>query len=150
MNIINSDIVTSEHDAIWADVSFLVNEPVHRPVLVVTNEHAPVNSGDGLLKKMLDACGLASGQYNIIYLKEGQKAAWYQLRELLDPKIILLFGILPAQLGISAMFRMNEPNHFNDRVWLPTLSIKELENNQVAKTQLWNNAMKPVFIEKKS
>jgi len=149
MNIINVDIITSQNDALWADVSYLVNEPAPKPVLVMTNENESANPADDLLRKMLGACHLTAGQYHIITLKDGQKAAWHQLRELLGPKIILLFGIAPTQLGISALFKINEPNHFNDRVWLPTLSVKEIETKQEAKTQLWNNGMKPIFIEKK-
>ena len=150
MNIINSDIITSGNDDLCAGVSFLINDPVPKPVLVITNEYVSEGTEDMQLKKMLEtACKLTAGQYQVIGLAPGQKAAWYQLRELLNPKVIFLIGILPARLGISALFTINEPNNFNDRVWLPTLSVKELEQNQAAKTQLWNSGMKPIFIEKK-
>lgn len=150
MNLFNSEIITSKHDALWADVSELVEGATSKPVLVVTNKVPPGSAEEMQLKKMMEACKLSPDQYNIITLEEGRQAAWYQLRELLDPKIIFLIGVLPAQLGISSLFKINEPNNFNDRIWLPTLSLKELEKNGALKVQLWNNGMKPIFIENKS
>ena len=55
---------------------------------------------------------------------------------------------MPQQLGIAAMFRLNEPNRFNERIFIPTLSIPDLEKQPDAKKQLWLGGLKPVFADK--
>src|SRR5205823_5617738 len=102
------------------------------------------SASDAQLQKMLDGAELKEEQYNVIRLADKQLVAWHQLREHLFPKIIFLVGVLPSQLGISAIFSINVPNNFNDRLWLPTVSISELESAKELKLQLWNNGMKPL------
>jgi len=149
MNIIKSDIINSEYDAFWEDISPVTKDAVQRPVLILVNQYEAGSTEEVQLMKMLAACELTTEQYNLITLQQDDKAAWHQLREKLNPKFIFLIGILPSQLGISSMFRLNEPNNFNDRIWLPTLSINELEQYKETKKQLWVNGISPVFINKR-
>jgi hypothetical protein len=146
INVINSDIVDAGYDVYWEDVSPLTNGAVPKPVLVITGSYQEDSEEQKQLLKMLEACKLRAEQYNIIQIGSGQRAAWHKLQQQLDPKIVFLIGILPVNLGISASFKLNEPNNFSGCVWLPTLSIKELGEDKDAKAQLWNNGMKPVFI----
>jgi hypothetical protein len=147
MNIIKSDIVSPAYDVLWDDTTDVIKGATPRDILILVNTFSPDNSESGQLQKMLEACKLSPEQYNIIQLDKGKMVAWHQLRELLDPKIIFMIGILPSQLGISSLFRLNAPNRFNDRVWLPTVSLSELEQNKALKQQLWNEGMKPLFID---
>jgi hypothetical protein len=149
INIIKSDIVDAKYDSLWNYPEQLKNITEPKPVLVITNTYEAGSAETIQLQKMLAACKLSNDQYNIIALAEGQTVGWHQLRERLHPKFIFLIGILPAQLGVSASFRLNEPNNFNDRIWLPALSLSELEKNPSVKSQLWSEGMKPVFIDKK-
>lgn len=148
MNIIKSNLISSEYDILWEDIAPVVKDATPRPILILTNAYTEGGPEDTQLLKMLDACKLAPEQYNIIRINNGQQAAWHKLRELLSPKIIFLIGILPSQLGISSLFRINAPNHFNNCIWLPTLSINELEQRPDIKKQLWQEGMKPVFVDK--
>ena len=145
MNIIQSDLVSSEYDVFWDDISDVVNNTESRPVLILINTYEHGGAEEMQLLKMLEACKLSTGQYHIIQIEKDSKVAWHKLRETLDSKIVFLIGILPSQLGISSLFRINAPNHFNDRVWLPTLSLKELEERPDVKKQLWMEGMKPIF-----
>ena len=148
INIIKTGIVNPASDAFWSDISSLIHDTVPRPVLILVQAYSSGSAEELQLQKMLDACGLKKEQYNIIQLGKGQKAAWNSLREQLDPKIIFLIGVTPSQLGISVLFQANMPNNFNDRVWLPTLSISELEQQPAIKKQLWLNGMKPIFVDR--
>ena len=145
MNIIKTDLVATKYDILWEDITGIVNGSTKKPLLILVSSCQPESAEDVQLKKMLDASLLAPAQYNIIRLADEQMLPWHRLREALDPKIIFLIGVLPSQLGISALFQINAPNNFSDRIWLPTLSIQELEKNIAVKTQLWNNGMKPLF-----
>jgi hypothetical protein len=88
-------------------------------------------------------------QYNVIGLKPGEKVAWHQLHQLLAPKIVMLIGILPAQLGISALFVLNSANSFDGCIWIPTVSLEVLGQKADLRGALWNNGMKPVLRENK-
>jgi hypothetical protein len=148
VNIIKTDIVDSKYDVFWNDISSFIKDAAPRPVLVVVNGCAEGSADSLQLRKMLDACNLLPEQYNIVRLQDNEQAAWRQLRERLEPRIVFLIGVMPAQLGISAFFILHVPNHFNDRIWLPTVAIAELEKHADVKKQLWTNGMKPVFIDK--
>jgi hypothetical protein len=147
MNIIKTDLVSAAHDVMWEDVSGMVKDANQRPVLILVQAYQQGSNEGAQLIKMLEAAKLQPEQYNIIQLEKGKVVAWHQLRERLNPHIIFLIGILPIQLGISSLFRLNAPNHFNDRVWLPTLSLAELEQRPDVKKQLWLDGIKPVFVD---
>ena len=148
VNIIKSDIVLPQYDELWNDVDPLLNGGTPKPVLVLVNKFADSSQEPAQLQKMLDACKLSNDQYNLVQLAEGQYAAWHQLRTALNPKIIFMIGVLPAQLGISAMFQLNGPNKFSDCIWLPTLSLSALEQQADVKKHLWGNGMKPILVDK--
>lgn len=148
MNIIKSDLVSPEYDVFWEDVTALTNNAAPRPVLVLINRYEAGSHEQTQLHKMLDACKLLPEQYNIIFIEKDQKAAWHKLKAQLDPKIIFLIGVTPGQLGISSLFRLNEPNRFDEKVWLPTIPVLEQDNHPDVKKQLWVNGMKPVFVDK--
>ncbi len=147
MNIIKSDLVSSESDVLWDDIPVAMQAAIVKPILILVNAYTPESAEGPQILKMLDACKLTPEQYNILQINKTQRIAWHKLREQVDPKIIFLIGVLPSQLGISSLFRMNVPNHFNDRIWLATLSISELEQHPDVKKQLWAEGMKPVFID---
>ncbi len=146
MNIISTGIVHSNNDIYWQDIADITNDLPARPLLVVS---APLDEGGrAQLLKMLDASKLPREQYNILELEEQQRVAWHALRDQLGVKCLFLIGVHPMQLGVTALFRLNEPNRFNDTIWLPTLSIPELEQHADMKRQLWVGGMKPIFVDK--
>lgn len=148
MNLIKTDIVPSKYDVYWAEISIVVKNATPKPVLVITEAYEKDSEDEKRLFKMLEASKLTAEQYNIIMLKTGEEIAWHQLRDALQPKAVFLFGVMPAQLGLSVSLKLNLPNKFNDCVWLPTLSLADLGKNEAARKQLWNEAMQPVFITK--
>jgi len=148
MNIIKSDLISAKYDALWQDIAPVIKDATPKPVLVLINNYAPGSPDEAQVLKMMESCKLGPEQYNIIQIGTDQQIAWHKLRDQLDPKIVLLIGILPVQLGISSLFKLNIPNHFNDRIWLATLSLSELEKYPDVKKQLWINGMKPVLADK--
>ena len=146
MNIIKSDVVSAVYDVMWDDASDVIKGAAERPILVLVQKYENATES-AQLRKMLDAAQLSPEQYNIIELEKGKMVAWHRLREALNPQTIFLLGVVPSQLGISSLFRLNAPNHFNDRVWLATLSLSELEQRPDVKKQLWLDGMKPIFVD---
>jgi hypothetical protein len=149
VNVIKSDLITAEYDVYWNEDISLLQNAVPRPVLVVVSAWERGETDASQLTKMLEACKLKPEQYNVLQLTEVDKVSWRQLRVRYQPAVVFLIGVLPASLGVPVLFRLNEPNNFNETIWLPTISISELDKYAEVKRQLWINGMKPVFIDKK-
>jgi hypothetical protein len=143
-DIIDTPIVTSNWDAFWQ--AGALPQPVD--VLVVSQPYEAGSKEETQLHKMLQACLLDLRQCHILHLTAEENIAWHQLRDAATPKAVLLLGIHPQQLGISAMFRLFTPNKFDDRIWVASPSLAELELQPDAKKQLWVNGLKPVFVDK--
>jgi hypothetical protein len=149
MHILNSDILTSKFDVFWQDIPSRVAAMSQRPVLIITPQLAAGSPQETQLTKMIEACRLTPDQYNMLQLAADEQPGWHQLRNQLNPLVVFIVGIMPVQIGVSALFSLNEPNHFNDTIWLPSLPLEELERSKELKGQLWSTGMKPIFIEKK-
>jgi hypothetical protein len=145
-DIIKTDIVNESWNVFWQGVEDSVNGLEPKDTLVLSIAYLPGSTEETLLQKMLQACKLEPGQYNTMLLQPEQQIAWHQLRDKLSPKKVFLVGILPVHLGISAFFRLNEPNHFNDCIFIPTISLNELEKQPEMRKQLWENGLKPAFL----
>lgn len=147
-NIIRTKIIDDKWDIFWDDslVSSLQNSETE--LLVITIPFSPGDTENTQLQKMMTACNLGREQYTVLQLENEQKVSWHHLREKLKPKFILLLGILPEQLGISAMFHRFAPNRFNDCLWIAAPTLSEMEAQPDAKRQLWTEGLKPVFVDK--
>ena len=145
-DIINTDIIPASLNTTW-DENNLANGLRPKLVLIITTTYSD-NTPEALqLQKIIAACKLTQEQYNIIQLNDNQLIKISHLLSNLNPKIVILFGILPIQLSISAQFILNEPNRFADCIFIPTLSLSDMEQLEEMKKQLWNKALKPVFVE---
>lgn len=148
MNILNTDIIKNDQDVFW-ERSSLLDGLNYRPVLVLTSEfeHGSLEE-EQLIGILKSGCRLLEEQYNLVQFKEDTKIAWHQMREQLEPRVVLLFNISPAQLGIAALLRLNEINSFDDCYWVPSLSLGLLAQDKALKGQLWTNGLKPLFVDK--
>lgn len=144
--IINTEIIDTETDVFWHDNS-VSNESAPKNVLILSTKIANQSTEQEQLNKILDACKLNGEMYNIVQLADDERKAWHRLKEATKPSVIILFGIHPSQLGISALFRLNGLNKFDNASWVPTLSLTELEQQPQAKKDLWANALKPIFAD---
>ncbi len=111
--------------------------------------YLPGSAEDDQLRAIITSgCKLEESNYNLVLLDAGEQIAWTKLRDQLQPKVVLLFNVSPAQLGISALFRINEINNFDNVRWVPTISLDRLIQDKEFKSNLWNNALKPLFVNK--
>lgn len=146
-DIIDTEIITARWDEFWKNIPG-IDELAPKDVLVLSGTFEPGSAEETQLSKILAACNLTVGDYNLIPVPDGDLMAWYRLREQLKPKHVILFGVSPEQLGVSVYFMPHQVNRFNDASWIPTLSLQELEQNPDVKKHLWNYGLKPVFVEK--
>ncbi|MBN8679149.1 MAG: hypothetical protein J0M29_13050 [Chitinophagales bacterium] len=61
------------------------------------------------------------------------------------PGHILVFGISPAQLGLSIQISLYQPTAFYGATWLFTDALSTLEPDKNRKSQLWNG-IKTMFL----
>lgn len=149
VNVLRSDLVTSGYDVYWDEDAPLLKNALPKSVLVVVADWERGETDAAQMKKMLEACQLKPEQYNVVQIKDSDKISWKQLNRSFNPTIVFLIGVMPATLGVPVLFKLNEPNNFNEKIWVPTISISELDKFAEVKKQLWLNGMKPVFIDKK-
>jgi hypothetical protein len=146
IDIITTPVVTATWDVFWNGSGYATGgRRVH--TLVISHRSAQGSKESEQLMKILAACQMPEGSYHMITIDEQELLAWRQLRPVFNPRIVLLMGVAPSQLGISALFQLNEPNRFDDTIWLPTLPIAQMEEQPALKKELWEKGIKPLFIE---
>lgn len=146
MNIINTDIVTAEHDILWDDATAYLQHKQPAPVLVLSEPLIAGSAEEQQLHRMMEACKLSNSQYNIVYIPATAQVAWHKLRHTLQPRVVMLLGLAPKILGISALMKYCAVNHFDETYWLPGPSMAAMASQQDLKGQYWNIALKPMFI----
>lgn len=147
-DIIKTQIIPDTYNQFWSDVSPRIKGMDPLDNLVVSLPLEAGSATETQLLKMLQACALTPGTYNLLQLPAEDKIAWHQLRDALKPKNIILLGVTAEQLGIAIHFMPHQVNRFNDCSFIPTLSVPELEQQPDIKKHLWNYGLKPVFVEK--
>jgi hypothetical protein len=146
IDIILSPVVSSNWDVFWEELPEQVRANEAADTLVISTVYAAGSAEEQQLQKMLGACKLSPEQYRVVQLAEGQHMAWHRMRELLQPTKVLLLGINPAQLGISALFIAHEVNNFDTVQWMPTVALPQLLQDNNLKQHLWTNVFRKVYL----
>ncbi len=147
--IIHSDIVDSYTDDFWAELPEVLQQETPKKTLVISEDYTDGSEEDTQLKKILNACQLNDTDYFLLKMSKEQRIAWHKLKAQFQPETVLLFGVLPMQLGISSLFMLNAINRYDDTVWIASLPIPQMEEQLEAKKKLWTAALKPHFIDRK-
>jgi len=93
-----------------------------------------------LLENIMKTCKL-EGKYEVI----SEIQPWHIFRDL-EIKEVILFGISELDLGIDIQLPKNWPMKFDDKFWIKTDSLNELNKQKNLKNELWLNALKPYFL----
>ncbi len=144
--IFKSSVVTEDYDFLWKPE--LVGHIPQVDTIVLSTNFEPASQDAQLLTKMMMACKLEQSQYYVMQLKQDDLVSWFQLREQTKATKVLLLGILPAQLGISAMMLPHEVNRFDGAQWMPTFALQELLKQDALRKHLWINVFQKVYFLK--
>lgn len=143
-HIFDNSLLLSDYDDFWKEEKINILNPVRTLVLSLP---IGVSSPEmEQLQKMMGACGQTSGDYRLLALEKEERLAWHRLREKIKPKIVLLLGVSPEQLGIRALFQVNEANSFDGVSWVPTVSLTELMQHSALKKHLWANVFQKIYL----
>jgi hypothetical protein len=147
-NIISSKIVTNTWDTFWNDPSEFLKGLSPRPILVLSLALPKESAEETQLMKLLQACQLQEQDYNLLFLQDDTRIAWHQLKDRLQVKTVVLFGVSPEQLGVSVQFMPYQVSRFNDCSWIPAGPVNQFMDNKDIKNHLWTYGLKPVFVDK--
>ncbi len=143
LEILNTPIIHSSIDAFWETKKAI--ELTEKVAVVFTRPIVSGSADELLITKMMTACGLKTEQYSLITIAENDSLAWHIVKEKTKAKKVLLFGISPRALGISALLPLNQINNFDAAQWLCTTTLSEVESTKGLKQHLWQNVFKPMF-----
>lgn len=146
MQLIRSKIIPATQNAFWQALPEAWQSLNTRPCLVLSTPYSAGSAEEQTLLKMLAACKLDPGAYHILQVQPEQCIAWHQIKDQAKPQYVLLLGINPQQLGISALFRINDANVFDGCTFIPSLPLSQLIQMQDMRTALWVQGLKPLFI----
>jgi hypothetical protein len=148
MNIINTPVISVSNDAYWEADEGLLKDLLPKNVLIITTPVNADSAEENLLHKIIEGCKLQEESYNLIQLGKDQKIAWHLLRDKLQIKSLVLFGIETEQLGVNVQLMPHQTNRFNNCNWIPTASLDFIIQYPEIKNHLWVYGLKPVFIDK--
>ena len=144
MQLYNTKVIPAAEDVMWVSPANLPRMEAAK-LLVIAAHFDPGGSESTTLAKMMTACKLAPADYAVVELSPTDRLPWRALMEAGAPSRILLLGIHPAQLGISAAFQQNHCNNFLSYVIIPGPGLAQLDQQPTIKRELWEQGLKPCF-----
>lgn len=123
----------------------LSENTINQRVLIIHNEKLDEKIII-MIHNMMKACGLLEKDYHLISLLE-HPISWKKLCGWIDhTQEIIIFDEIETILSLNITFKHNLPTRFDDKVWIKTHSLKEINEQQEQKANFWNHALKPYFI----
>jgi hypothetical protein len=117
-----------------------------RQLMVLVLEEPNASANRDFLAKVLAAANLNLSQDALLAEIPAQESrALANDLKALAPKQVLVFGLTPAQLGLSFEVQTYQPLNFYGHTWLFAEKLSTLEPDKTKKTQLWT-ALKQIFL----
>jgi hypothetical protein len=117
-----------------------------RQVMVLALEEPNAAANRDFLTKVLAAANLNLTQDTLFAeIPYGEPRALAPDLKERQPKHVLIFGLSPAQLGLSFEIPAYQPFEFYGHTWLFADQLSSLEPDKNKKTQLWT-ALKQMFL----
>jgi hypothetical protein len=115
-------------------------------ILLVNNPDAAFVSDQELsfLSGILNACKLTLEDIAILNIAKTPAINYKQITEKYKPRIIMMFGVEPAILGLPFVMPEFQRQSYNNQVYLSAPALPVLENNKDLKRKLWT-ALQQVF-----
>lgn len=147
-DIIHTNVVTDNWDKFWSEAQENRDNMLPTDVLILSKPFAGNSDDEVQLIKMMQACKLGEDAYKVMQVDEQTVVSWHALRDKLNIKTLILLGVSPQEIGVSAQLMPHQVSRFNNCNWIVTSSLPELRVQNDIKTHLWNYGLKPIFIDK--
>lgn len=96
-----------------------------------------------LIQGIMSACNLQDKWK--VFPKGTNYQSVFNLKNL---QFVLMFGISEKELNIDLQLPLYQALRFHNKIWIKAHSLEIIAKNPPYKKELWNNALKPLFIEK--
>lgn len=109
-------------------------------ILILLNEAGAVHLPDkelNFLTGILTACKLSLDDVAIISLNKNNTVNYKDLVREFNSRVVLLFNIDPAQLGLPVNFPHYQVQPLAKQTFLSAPSLGQLENDRLEKSKLW-------------
>lgn len=117
-----------------------------RQLMVLALAEPMATTNRDFLTKVLAAANLNLAQDAVFAeIPSNEPVALAPDLKLREPKQVLVFGISPAQLGLSVEVQLYQPLQFYGSTWLFADKLSVLEPDKQKKGQLWT-AIKQIFL----
>lgn len=147
-SIIHTDVIPEKWDKFWSGAQTNMTDMKATDVVILSKPFVSGGEDDMLLAKMMQACKLSPDDYLVLQPDEENAVSWHSLRDKTGAKTIVLLGLLPEDIGVSAMLMPHQVSRFGGANWIVTSSLQELNARPEIKRHLWQYGLKPVFIDK--
>lgn len=94
---------------------------------------------------ILTACKLSMADIALINFSKNPSLVYKDITEELTAEKIFLFGVGPDELELPLQFPLYQIQHFNNQVYLSSVSLNELQADKEEKMKLWN-CLKKIFL----
>lgn len=126
-------------------VKFMGSNQKHITILVNTDDARFLSDKSFLfLTGILNACKLSVADVAIINIRQLADNHYLSLNTATEPKIMLLFGISPEEIGLPLHFPHFQVQPFNHITYLSSPALDNIETDKSLKTKLWTS-LKSVF-----
>ncbi len=99
------------------------------------------------LLEILTACKLTMADIALINIENNGPLNYQGITVQLNSEKIVLFDIDPEAIGLPLQFPHYQLQHFNNQVYMSSVSLNELLGNKKEKLNLWNSLKKLFSIE---
>ncbi len=116
-------------------------------ILILVSQQDVVFLPDQSLKFLtgiLTACKLSLADVAILNLHQYSGTGYKELLAFFNSKKVLLFGVEPEGIQLPLNFPAFQSQSFNGCTYIWAPELKDMENDRVLKTQLWNS-LKQLF-----
>ncbi len=144
MELFSTPVIPASADAFWElpESDEVLDD---RRMLVISRPIDKASPAATTLKKMMEACRLRPDEYAVLELAPGEVLSWSLLRGQTKAGFVLLLGVMPAELGIGALFLFNRPNAFGGALFIPGMSLDQLMADGGSRRELWESGLKPAL-----
>lgn len=128
-----------------AQIKFMGSNQQHITILVNATDARFLNDKYfAFLSGILNACKLSVADVAIINIHQQKNLHHQNISTLTNPKIVLLFGVAPEEIGLPLHFPHFQVQPFNHITYLSSPSLDKIEADKLLKTQLWTS-LKSIF-----
>ncbi|MGB4844958.1 MAG: hypothetical protein WBP16_10865 [Ferruginibacter sp.] len=128
-----------------AAISFLGDNLKNIAILISSTEAIYLPDEElNFLLGILTACKLSMADVALINIEKNPALSFKDVTEQFKSEKVFLFGLEPGSLGLPLEFPHYQIQHFNNQVYLSSVTLSDLQQDKAEKMKLWN-CLKKIF-----